>query len=1105
MLIDYDLVSRLLYLIFETILFLAAYRITRLFAKRFALAYLPGEAVIIVLSTGLILSALIGSAASFLKINSALTYFLTASAVLILCYKASLKTLVDDLRVIYAKLTSLSGSSGRILAVIVLSLIFIPPIIQNIKPVNDPDSILSLTSMLAWFHNQATPYTIVWYNSYPTFWELAYMPAMVITRSDHFIWWVTFKALVLFGFTIYGVSRLLNLSKLSSLLITISILTLRYFWWYGPPGISTNKNDIIVAAGVLIMTMAILAAGRQDKMARTGLFMMLSWPMLGTKYSGAITIALMTFLLVLFNLKGIRADLPRFVKWFVASSLLLLISSGHYYIRNFLAYQNPFNPVLIKVGSHTIFPGIVDLQGSDILSNIHDPRLWELIFASHSVGGFALPFVALTSPLVSLLIILYAIVRQVRQKRWDKNGFLIACIVLAGWLYYIRSFWSAGWKPGDFQYIAFYWMSLRYTLGTVALAEILLFYWFAGLTRNEWWPGLVFVASIAQRIWIIYHIPELYLTRAELSTWLLITGIVVGIFVVSLFTPTRRRELHVGMVAAATCFLLFGVPLVAESKRPEWWNWAYQDWWAEFWHKPPTTIALITGAYNWQPTYFAAGSNFQHQVKVYPEFDLQQITEDKPEYLLYFVSDLTRGSQEEVEKINTMIKSSLDIYTPLELNPGKFLMARRNSLANQETQVISANDPPVAKNLIKQATENRLSLEILPFALAPEYSPIVLNVNFDNQNLGRIKLSSQESWIPVYFDIPESSAPVTSTIRLSATPFSADQAQPPLMVMARDIRVSTGRTAGPNFRLLPFGRLHDFSLNDGLTEPVSTGQVTAIRFTADLDAAQTSVLRVLLQVPPLTRGTEPVYQLQAAMYFRRSDQPDFVPQQRLDFNVIADDQLHSYYLEPTETAGWSGQIAEVLVDFSQSLDSLYPGLLQDSFLSITAGLNADSCPPLDDGYRWLPYHISFLPTTPDPSRPITQGGTRAEITGPDPFVYLLLDEQPISANQVDEVIIQLKGQPDEAISTVRVMAGSLIFRPPGQDFDNQHAFNFTWTVGGGTNQVSLDLTSNPNWEGQISGLRLDPIEDIGELVLPFQFQLGQVQFFKNGVAVCPWR
>jgi hypothetical protein len=235
------------------------------------------------------------------------------------------------------------------LAAFGIAILFTPLLIINIRPPFDFDSVAGLTSLLSWVHNQVTPYSYVWFNSYPAFWELGYLPGMVITHSDQFLWKYSLQAVLLAALAVACIARRIGM----------------------------QQSQVVIG------------------------------------------------LLVFFG------------------------STGHFYLRNLLAYQNPVYPMAIRFAGSTIFPGAEVLVGTTILDNLTNPQLLAIAQDSGKLAGILFPWIVAASLIAAVVVLVLRLGMLLRRRNQPDRPqhaveMALAWLVLISWFLYSSTFRSAG-------------------------------------------------------------------------------------------------------------------------------------------------------------------------------------------------------------------------------------------------------------------------------------------------------------------------------------------------------------------------------------------------------------------------------------------------------------------------------------------------------------------------------------------------------------------------------------------------------------------------------------------------------------------------------------
>ena len=439
-----------------------------------------------------------------------------------------------------------------------------PLVFLSFRPVQESDSLNYLHYLIDWMANRSTPYSFA--TNYVAFWELSFLPVWTLTGLDVFFPLLALKAVVVLALAAWLAGRELGLRRHLLLWTVFGAILLRHVWGE-PSGVSTLKNDVLHGAGFVLLTLVVLRAARRRLGAADAALFALGAAFAAVKYTGIFVAALAAVAVVLLAWR--RSEPRALAGGGVLAGLFLLLTSGHYYLHNWLLYGSPFYPFQINFGFLHL-PGTADLSGTSILYNLRNPGLWRaLLVTSGGVSGAGLLF-----PLVlaaSLGASCWLVARWLVARRRVAAGPLpwAAGLLLAGWFLYFRSVYGAGAAPGNLSYIAGL-NTIRYVIGVLAVSELLLV---ALLSR--WSPplalGLVALNAASRAVILYSRLPSggfpvpaviAVAVAAGLGAWLLMRH------------APRRRALA-GVLAAGLA-LGVGGPLLVERNRAGW-----LAWWAD--------------------------------------------------------------------------------------------------------------------------------------------------------------------------------------------------------------------------------------------------------------------------------------------------------------------------------------------------------------------------------------------------------------------------------------------------------------------------------------------------------------------------------------------
>lgn len=397
-------------------------------------------------------------------------------------------------------------------------------LVAAMRPVDELDSLGNLHWMMGWLTNQTTPYEFAFH--YVPFWELTYLPGLVLTRSDAFIWLQSLKPVALAGLLLWLIAAELGIARNARILIVAALVAFPHFW-LGPSGVSTLKNDMLSAAGQLLAALAVVRAARGRLGRREALLLSLATIFVSVKFSGPVLLGAGAAVCAAACHRWIRANRKAVVLTLGCCATAWLVTVGHYYLRNLVSFANPFYPFQINLGPLHL-PGLADLSYSSILHNLDEPRLWRAFFLPD--GGISPA--GLLFPAVLALILAggsYLVVRGLLRGRRD-IAFALALYQLTIWLVYFRSIYSASGFPGDLQFVLNDLNSIRYVEGALLVAELFVF----SLLLRSRLPAAVayalFAAEGLSRMWLsLRRVPDLpWAAALALAAGMLALAVVRG-------------------------------------------------------------------------------------------------------------------------------------------------------------------------------------------------------------------------------------------------------------------------------------------------------------------------------------------------------------------------------------------------------------------------------------------------------------------------------------------------------------------------------------------------------------------------------------------------
>jgi len=257
-----EIYSIILFFIFELLVFFSALRIVYLFTQNNK-KNSNIEIILAGISISFLITSLVPTILSFMKFNGIWQYLIFSLLIFIILHIGKKSQLINYKNFLYdfLKNTLIFLMDWRVLVIIgtLLPFIFI-----NIKPTHLSDDLYALNFAFDWMFNLETPYERAF--KYVTQWEISFLPSMVITSTDNFLWLNSFKAVILIGLGTYLIGKTINIPKYLTWLSVFSSLLFFNFWYIGTT-IGTLKNDFIFAVGIILLIIAFIKSS-QGKLNR---------------------------------------------------------------------------------------------------------------------------------------------------------------------------------------------------------------------------------------------------------------------------------------------------------------------------------------------------------------------------------------------------------------------------------------------------------------------------------------------------------------------------------------------------------------------------------------------------------------------------------------------------------------------------------------------------------------------------------------------------------------------------------------------------------------------------------------------------------------------
>lgn len=501
----------------------------------------PGaERVALWLAFQILAAGMAAGALSFAGANSAAAYWSLAAA----CWLAGLWR---GRRMLPERIPGLAAAGLLVPVAGLLALV--------LRPVEEIDSLYNLHYVLEWASNHSTPFRFAY--NYVPFWELTYLPGLVITRSDAFLWLESLKAVALVGLLLYVLARELDLPERFALPAVGALLAFPHLW-SGPSGVATIKNDMIHAAGQVAAAVLCVRAARASLRRADTALLAVAVTFLSVKFSGPVLLAAGTLAALVVShrrLRSCRREVMRAAGW---ALLIWFPAAGIYYLRNAISYKNPFYPFEIDLVVFRL-PGRADLSYSSIAHNLGDIRLWKAFFwpaGGVSPAGLLFPAILAAILLGSAAICLREMYCRLRGGSGSPVQAALALYQLIAWGVYVRSIYSAGGYPGDLAFVLNDLNSLRYAEGALLVGELALA-WLLLVRRRLWVVGvLMLTLNAASRLWLIAR-------RETDVSWAFAAALAVALAGAWILLPGRGK-------LAAVALLVWAGAVGVEQRRPAW-------------------------------------------------------------------------------------------------------------------------------------------------------------------------------------------------------------------------------------------------------------------------------------------------------------------------------------------------------------------------------------------------------------------------------------------------------------------------------------------------------------------------------------------------------
>ncbi len=424
-----------------------------------------------------------------------------------------------------------------------------------LRPVEEIDSLYNLHYVLGWVSNQSTPFRFAY--NYVPFWELTYLPGIVLARSDAFLWVESLKAVALIGLLLYVLARELGLPERFALPVAGALLAFPHLW-NGPSGVPTIKNDMVHAAGQVAAAILCVRAAKGTLVRADTAWLAASAVFLSVKFSGPVLLAAGGLAALAVAHRRLWAHRKEVLRAVGCAALVWLPSVGTYYVWNATTYRNPFYPFEIDLILFRL-PGRADLAYSSIAHNLGDARLWQAFF--WPAGGVSPAGLLFPAVLAVILVGSAAVcLRAIGAWWWRGSGspvlVALALYQLVCWGVYVRSIYSASGYPGDLAFVRNDLNSLRYVEGALLVGELVLLWLFSARQGMRVAIGLLLGLNAASRVWLIVR-------REPDISWPIVAALALVAGGAWTLLPGRWKVAAVALVVLAGSIRI-------ELRRPAW-------------------------------------------------------------------------------------------------------------------------------------------------------------------------------------------------------------------------------------------------------------------------------------------------------------------------------------------------------------------------------------------------------------------------------------------------------------------------------------------------------------------------------------------------------
>jgi len=619
-----ELVNVFLYFIFEACIFFSIVRLTYVILNRAKCELQKAELIIVWLIGTIIISSSVAGFFSFIQLNGVFQYLITVGLLVLAVHvdkRENLNQYFSYLVKTFDQLTEKFPNWKTLVIVAVIAPVFL----LVIRPIDENDSVYVLSFMFEWINNSINPYSIT--AELPAFWELAFIPSILITNSDSFLWVTSFKPLFIIGLSSYLVGRKIGLPGRLSWLTAVTGCMF-FILWFRVSGVSTLKNDPILTAGIILIALSIIKIIKGDLDKTKFFFFLAGISFVLVKYQGAAFVLIGIIFLIITYRKQITKINKKILVIFSVGILIMFFTTGHYYVHHFVETGNPFYSEF-PTGENKLIEEVFKGKTS-IVSNLDDERIFRyLLYHPSNIikAGILSPLIITFGFLGTLGIILYSSTKFIQTRKSDSKILFLSLFIFLGWVLFYVTPRVVG-NPADetFSFLESF-LTMRYVTGTIILTEFLFIFFLWKLRIPQVVILTIIGIHLATRLFYLYgRIPP----HVDLSLIIFPIVIVVALFL--LRNHLWRLKIRGTIIICLTIIIFVTMPQIVEINRDVWF-WYWNDAIMEVYYLPPSTIAAIDDLERpWAPppTYPILGNEFQHTAVQYTYESLFQFLKTTP-------------------------------------------------------------------------------------------------------------------------------------------------------------------------------------------------------------------------------------------------------------------------------------------------------------------------------------------------------------------------------------------------------------------------------------------------------------------------------------------